>query len=365
MLLLDLAQFLLGEEVDGAEALALAVDAFEPAFDVGDRRQLGARFDFSKLGGAVRLDFEPLADFVGEIGEPALGGVAAFLAAGGFGARFADRFERGACDLVGFGKLVLGGGEPVGIGAARGGGGIDLTDQRLALGSEFFRRARQFGALARGFLDALADGRDLGLGVVLALVPGLPFLGNGLQPAAGKLGFAHDRLRLDADFGERAAVRGDDVVDGGELGFEIGGHRQGGKRRRRFALAGKRFVAAGADPHAGFLERRNARRIAGDLAFGRGVFFAGVIGQALRIAPLHARLHFGCGGGGDCGLGDVERLALRRNVGAGGLELAFDRLEPAAFGEPARRAGRRVRRGGKTVPAPIVAFARHQPLAGF
>ena len=36
VLLLDLAQFLLGEQVDRAEAFALAVDALEPAFDVGD-----------------------------------------------------------------------------------------------------------------------------------------------------------------------------------------------------------------------------------------------------------------------------------------------------------------------------------------
>ena len=38
VLLLDLAQFLLGEEIDRAEALALAVDALQPAFDIGDRR---------------------------------------------------------------------------------------------------------------------------------------------------------------------------------------------------------------------------------------------------------------------------------------------------------------------------------------
>ena len=117
---------------------------------------------------------------MGEIGEPAFCGVAAFVAAGGFGARFADRFKRRARDFVGLGKVVLGGGKPVGIGAARGGGGLDLADQRLALRSEFFRRARQLGALARGFLDPLPDGRDLSLGIVLAFVPGLPFFGNRL-----------------------------------------------------------------------------------------------------------------------------------------------------------------------------------------
>ena len=94
------------------------------------------------------------------------------------------------------------------------------------------------------------------------------------------------------------------------------------------------------------------------------MLFAGIVGRALRVAPVDARLHFGFGGGGDRGLGEFERLPLRRNIGASRLELAFDGLEPAAFGEPARRASRRMRGGGKAVPAPIVAFARHQPLAG-
>ena len=40
---LDLAQFLLGEQIDRAEPLALAADAVELAFDLGDRRQFGAR----------------------------------------------------------------------------------------------------------------------------------------------------------------------------------------------------------------------------------------------------------------------------------------------------------------------------------
>ena len=38
--------------------------------------------------------------------------------------------------------------------------------------------------------------------------------------------------------------------------------------------------------------------------------------------------------------------------------------EPAALGEPARRAGRRMGGDGKAVPAPEIALARNQPLAG-
>ena len=61
--------------------------------------------ELGELGGGGRLDLEHLADFVLDVGEPALGGVAALLAARRFGARFADRFERGARGLVGFGKV--------------------------------------------------------------------------------------------------------------------------------------------------------------------------------------------------------------------------------------------------------------------
>ena len=45
-------------------------------------------------------------------------------------------------------------------------------------------------------------------------------------------------------------------------------------------------------------------------------------------------------------------------------QFAFDRLQPAALGQPLRRAGRRVGGDGKAVPAPQIALGRNQPLAG-
>ena len=101
-----------------------------------------------------------------------------------------------------------------------------------------------------------------------------------------------------------------------------------------------------------------------DLAFGGGVLFARGIGQALRLAPARARLRLGCGGGGERGLRGLERWRFAVDLGARGLEFAVDRRKAAALGEPARRAGRRVRGGDKAVPAPEIAFARDQPLAG-
>ena len=88
------------------------------------------------------------------------------------------------------------------------------------------------------------------------------------------------------------------------------------------------------------------------------------IGRMLRGAPLRARFGLSrccCGAGGLCG---VDAVLLRLHFTARGRELAFDRLQAAALGEAPRCAGRRMCSGGKTVPAPKVAIARDQPLAG-
>src|ERR1700687_1414851 len=50
---------------------------------------------------------------------------------------------------------------------------------------------------------------------------------------------------------------------------------------------------------------------------------------------------------------------------AGLLKLVFDIDQPRAFGETPRGAGWRMRSGDEAIPAPDVAFPRHQPLAGF
>ena len=68
-----------------------------------------------------------------------------------------------------------------------------------------------------------------------------------------------------------------------------------------------------------------------------------------------------CGAGGLCG---IDAVLLRLHFIARGRELAFDRLQAAALCEPPRCAGRRMCSGGKTIPAPKVALARDQPLAG-
>jgi hypothetical protein len=96
----------------------------------------------------------------------------------------------------------------------------------LTLAGEFLRRMFEFDPLGLCFFGALPDRDDLRRGIVLALIPFRAFGGDRLQPAVGKLGVARDRLRFDADLGERGAVLGDVFVDLGEPGFQIGGGRQ-------------------------------------------------------------------------------------------------------------------------------------------
>ena len=129
-------------------------------------------------------------------------------------------------------------------------------------------------------------------------------------------------------------------------------------------MRGFGLAAIGGEPGMGFGQRGFARGVAIDLALGRGMAFARRIGLALRGPPGLAGGGFGGGGRLQFGLGVFQRLPLGGGVGAGLFQLVFDIDEARAFGETPRGAGRRVRRRDKTVPAPDIAFQRHQPLAG-
>ena len=94
MLRLDLAQFFLGAQIDGAEPFALAPQPLERRLDVGDLRQGGAGLEGGQFGKAGGLDFQHVVDFAGDVGEAALGALEAFLGAAERLARGARRFER-------------------------------------------------------------------------------------------------------------------------------------------------------------------------------------------------------------------------------------------------------------------------------
>ena len=129
-------------------------------------------------------------------------------------------------------------------------------------------------------------------------------------------------------------------------------------------MRGFGLAAIGGEAGMGFGQRRFARGVAVDLALGRGMAFARGIGLALRGTPGLAGGGLGGGGRLQFGLGVFQRLPLGGGVGAGLLQLVFDIDQARTFGETPCGAGRRVGGGDKTVPAPDVAFQRHQPLAG-
>ncbi len=124
---LDLAQFLLGAQIDGADPLAVAPQFLELRLDLGHVGQRGAGFDAGEAGELARLDFQHLADFVADVGEPPLGGLMAFLGAGRFLARRPHGFERGAGRPVGRGERILALGQLVGGRTAARLGGFDLA----------------------------------------------------------------------------------------------------------------------------------------------------------------------------------------------------------------------------------------------
>jgi len=89
----------------------------------------------------------------------------------------------------------------------------------------------------------------------------------------------------------------------------------------------------------------------------RGVLFASGIGVALRFAPARAGFRLCRCPRAERGFGRFDHAVLGFDFAAGGREFALDRLQPPAFSEPPRRAGRGVRGDRKAVPAPKIAVA--------
>ena len=102
----------------------------------------------------------------------------------------------------------------------------------------------------------------------------------------------------------------------------------------------------------------------GEIAFGGGMALARFIGGTLQLAPAVARFGLGSIGGGHFLLGLGHDLALGFGMRTRGIELSLDFCQAIAFGEAARRAGGGIGCDCKSVPAPQIALARHQPLAG-
>ncbi len=288
----------------------------------------------------------------------------AFLGARCLGAGFAHGFERGAGKLVGLAKLRLGRRQPIGGGAPGAGCAFDLADQGLALRGKFLRCIGQFSPFGRSLVAARTERDNLRRRVVPAFGPGLPLAGDGCKPMLRKLRLASDSLRFTPDFRAGGALARNYFGNGGKFQLDFIRSFEAGKRLLGCGVRRIGFVAGGDDTLPRFGKRRDACRIAANLAFRDGMDFARRIGRTLSLAPAIAPFSFCRRCASERRFGGFEGAPFAFDLDRGCGKLAFQRLQTTAFGKAPRRAGWRMRRSSEAVPPPQVAFARHQALAG-
>ena len=244
----ELGQLLLGAQVDGAEALAVAFQGMQARLDLlgaGEDRVVLQAGELDEPGGRR---VEVFGDGAGDLGEALHRGLEAGLRAGPRLARGRERFERGAGGAVGLGERGLALGETVGGVLALRLGGLDLRraarggarDRCPAPRARVWRSARARSsrsprsmAAAAARLGALGPRADVGR--------------DRLAPAAAQVGLVQERLERPARLRSGGAPLGDARTLFEEARFEI---------RRRRKLAERRL--GGLDPacRLGFARRK-------------------------------------------------------------------------------------------------------------
>ena len=348
MLGLDLAQFLFGAQIDRAQPLALAAQPFELFLDLGEVGQRLAFLDLGQCGDRRRLDLQHVVDFAADVGEPALGALEAFLGAGEFLARGAGRFERGAGVAVGFGQRVLGL-----LPGGRRRRGARLPPWRLRRSGPCasrrkpaarfpVRRGRAWPrrCAARAWRSGCARRR--------AARSSRPCRRRAPRAACRRV---PPRARSPA--ARRAPRRA---------------WRACRRCRRARAASLLSSSAAGASAASARSASALAALASSRLAVRRVRASASAESRAAWRLRSRSRARvsaFGVAGGIEGGLRGLERACACPSTSArADHQFAVDLGKAAALREPPRRAGRRVRRRDEAVPAPQVAFARDQPLAG-
>ena len=316
MLGLDLAQLLLGAQIDGAETLAVALELVEVGFDLGDVGQWRIRLEAGEPGERLRLGLQDLADFGGEVGEAALHRLVTLLGARRSFPRRGERVMGGAGGTIGLGERVLARGERLGGGAARAFGGFDLGDQRASLRLELGRRVDERSVLGPGFFEPRLDGRDLRRGAFPPLGPGLRLGGDRGKAPLGNLDLAGERLRFGAHLGEPNAIGGDGRAGIGELGLDRDRGCEVFERERCGGARFLRFRERGGDPRLRLGQRRAARGDAVELALGGGMAVACGVGLALGRAPAPAGVVLGLPRRRHFAFGRGYRLPPRVEIGA-------------------------------------------------
>ena len=134
--LLDLGEFLVGAQIDGAEPLAIGAQVFERPLDLVDLGQVRARLHAGELAEALRLAVELARNRVHERRVALAQGFDARFGAGALLARGGHRVERAAGEPVGlreigFGRRALVARQPAPLLRL-----VDFVDQRAPPGEE-------------------------------------------------------------------------------------------------------------------------------------------------------------------------------------------------------------------------------------
>ena len=252
----------------------------------------------------------------------------------------------------------------VGGGAACGLRDFDLADQTAALLLENLRSIVEFRAFVASLLETRLQRVDLRRRTVLTLAPGDRVCSDRGDTALREFDLTNERLCFGPHLGELRSFVRHPAADFGELGFEPIGRGERGQCRGGFVVRGIGFREAGGEACLCFSKGGAASGDAVDLALGFGMTVTRRVRFALQFAPTIAGVRFRLGGCGDLRLRRCGRLTACLDLAAGDLQLGFDVEQSIALFEPAGGSGRRMCGNGESIPAPQIAVARDEPLAG-
>ncbi len=265
---------------------------------------------------------------------------------------------------VGVRKPLFGRGARVGGLAARGLRRLDLIEQGAAQAQKFRRRIGELVLLGLGLGETRLNFADLRRCAFAPRRPRAALAFDGIAALRARLAFMEMGLQARTRFGRGGAILRCGGTRGIELLRQLGEIGQARKIDRCFGALVAQLVACAEKPVLGLVERRKTGGELRLLAFGLRQFFARGFerahGFAMRVMgfALGRRLVFQLGA-------DLVGLGLQR-IGARARGGGFDQkiAKPVFLGEPTRGRRRRIVGLRKAVPAPEIAFARDEALAG-
>ena len=363
-LFLDRRELFVGPQVDRAEPFAVGAQRFEFCRDGRRARALLVGFDAGKGGKARGFAFEVGRGRLDHGFEAHARDLAARLAArlvfpGGAhgvqrGTGFAVRLgERGFASLASVGGL-----------AQRGFGGFEIAEDRAARQDEAIRGIGQLIALAdRGF-QARFDIVAVGVSLLAPSLPGAPFGCDSRKASITRLPLFGEGLEGGPGFRLGRAMPRDPEPRSFEPGSEIARGLKRVERGLHFRVLFRRFVARGERVGLGGFQRCKSGAAFAAATFGGGMLGPGGIERAACGLLRLAGGTFSRRGFAESDLRRIRRIPERLRLFAGKRGIEAEIREAVALDEPARRGRRRFSRLGEPVPAPDVAFARDEPLAG-